>query len=102
MNQPDIFDLFKRNKSIQTAAKKAAEVVLFQLKFDDKGAYISIIDKKGKVIRVLNESEDAWKDLEKPIIEISTLKANDGTDLYYRMIILFIVTGQHIWDYIWY
>lgn len=50
MNQPDIFDLFKRNRSIQTAAKKAAEVVLFQLKFDDKGAYISIIDKKGKEV----------------------------------------------------
>ncbi|MEA5100486.1 MAG: DPP IV N-terminal domain-containing protein [Bacteroidales bacterium] len=54
--------------------------------YNDTPSKSQLVDKKGKVIRVLNESEDAWKDLEKPIIEISTLKANDGTDLYYRMI----------------
>ena len=54
--------------------------------YNDTPSKSQLLDKKGKVIRVLNESEDAWKDLEKPIIEISTLKANDGTDLYYRMI----------------
>ncbi len=54
--------------------------------YNDTPSKSQLVDKKGKVIRVLNESEDAWKDLDKPIIEISTLKANDGTDLYYRMI----------------
>ncbi len=54
--------------------------------YNDTPSKSQLLDKKGKVIRVLNESEDAWKDLDKPIIEISTLKANDGTDLYYRMI----------------
>ncbi|MDD2576104.1 MAG: DPP IV N-terminal domain-containing protein [Bacteroidales bacterium] len=54
--------------------------------YNDTPSKSQLLDKKGKIIRVLNESEDAWKDLDKPIIEISTLKANDGTDLYYRMI----------------
>lgn len=54
--------------------------------YNDTPSRSQLVDKKGKVLRVLNESEDAWKDLDKPIIEISTLKANDGTDLYYRMI----------------
>ncbi len=54
--------------------------------YNDTPSKSQLLNKKGKVIRVLNESEDAWKDLDKPIIEISTLKANDGTDLYYRMI----------------
>jgi dipeptidyl-peptidase-4 len=54
--------------------------------YNDVVSKTQLVDKKGKVLRVLNESQDPWQNLDKPIIEISTLKAKDGTDLYYRMI----------------
>ena len=45
-----------------------------------------LLDNKGKTIKLLHQSEDPWKNFDKPTIEISTIKAKDGTDLYYRMI----------------
>ncbi len=45
-----------------------------------------LLDNKGKTIKTLHQSEDPWKNFDKPTIEISTIKAKDGTDLYYRMI----------------
>ena len=44
------------------------------------------MDKKGKTVNIINNSDNPLKDIEAPIIEISTLKTEDGQDLYYRMI----------------
>ncbi|MBP1629244.1 MAG: family peptidase [Bacteroidetes bacterium] len=45
-----------------------------------------LLDKKGNTITTLHNSNNPWKDLEMPKIEIGTIKAKDNTELYYRMI----------------
>ncbi|MDR0971095.1 MAG: DPP IV N-terminal domain-containing protein [Bacteroidales bacterium] len=54
--------------------------------YDKVYSKTQLLDKKGKVLKIINESEDPLKDILKPQIEISTLKTKDGTELYYRMI----------------
>jgi dipeptidyl-peptidase 4 len=48
---------------------------------------IDMLDQRGKIIRTMLENEDPLKDYVKASIEIGTLKASDGTPLYYRMIL---------------
>lgn len=48
---------------------------------------INIIDQKGKVVKTLLPDEDPLKDFDKVEIIIGTLKADDGTPLYYRMLL---------------
>ena len=45
-----------------------------------------LLDSKNKILKTLNQSADPLIDVAKPIIEVSTLKTADGTELYYRMI----------------
>lgn len=54
--------------------------------YNEISSITKLIDNKGKNLRTLNQSEDPWKNFDKPTIEISKIKAKDGTDLYYRMI----------------
>jgi len=54
--------------------------------YNEVAGKTQVLDKKGKTIRVINNSEDPLKDIDAPTIEISTLKSKDGVDLYYRMI----------------
>lgn len=54
--------------------------------YDEVSGITQLLDKKGKTVNVINNSDNPLKDIEAPIIEISTLKTEDGQDLYYRMI----------------
>jgi dipeptidyl-peptidase-4 len=45
-----------------------------------------IVNSKGKVLQTLNESDNPLSKIAMPTIELGTLKTDDGTDLYYRMI----------------
>ncbi len=48
----DIFEIFRRNRNVQTSNSKATDEVFFQLDFDQVGAFITVSDKKGKAIEV--------------------------------------------------
>ena len=55
-----------------TSSKEARRVVLY--------------DNKGKEIKELHKSDNPWANLDMPQIDVFTIKAKDGTDLYARMI----------------
>ena len=54
--------------------------------YNEVSSITKLIDNKGKNLKIINQSEEPWKNFDKPRIEISTIKAKDGTELYYRMI----------------
>ncbi|MDD4829202.1 MAG: DPP IV N-terminal domain-containing protein [Bacteroidales bacterium] len=54
--------------------------------YNEVASKTQIVDKKGNILKLLHSSENPLKDIDAPTIEISTLKAKDGTELYYRMI----------------
>lgn len=47
---------------------------------------VVMYNDKAKEIKQLHQSEDPWSKLNKPQIDVFTIKAKDGTDLYARMI----------------
>lgn len=47
---------------------------------------VVMYNDKAKEIKQLHQSEDPWVKLDKPQIDVFTIKAKDGTDLYARMI----------------
>ena len=47
---------------------------------------IVLYDNKGKQVSQIHKAEDPWAKLDKPQIDVFTIKAEDGTDLYARMI----------------
>ena len=47
---------------------------------------VVMYNDKSKEIKQLHQSEDPWSKLDKPQIDVFTIKAKDGTDLYARMI----------------
>ncbi len=47
---------------------------------------IVLYDNKGKEIKQLHKSENPWQNLDMPQIDVFTIKAKDGMDLYARMI----------------
>ncbi len=47
---------------------------------------VVMYNDKSKEIKQLHQSEDPWSKLNKPQIDVFTIKAKDGTDLYARMI----------------
>ncbi len=47
---------------------------------------IALYDNKGKEVKQLHKSENPWANLDMPQIDVFTIKAKDGTDLYARMI----------------
>jgi len=51
MENNSIFDHFRRQKSNDNKAKSHPKIY-FQINFDDYGAYLSIVDGKGKNIEV--------------------------------------------------
>lgn len=46
---------------------------------------IRVIDQNGKVVNTLLEAENPLNDYKKVAMELGSLKADDGTDLYYRV-----------------
>lgn len=47
---------------------------------------VVLYSDKAKKLKQLHQSEDPWAKLNKPQIDVFTIKAKDGTDLYARMI----------------
>lgn len=47
---------------------------------------VVLYNDKAKELKQLHQSEDPWTKLDKPQIDVFTIKAKDGTDLYARMI----------------
>lgn len=47
---------------------------------------VVLYNDKAKELKQLHQSEDPWAKLDKPQIDVFTIKAKDGTDLYARMI----------------
>lgn len=47
---------------------------------------ISLYDSKAKEIKRIHTSDNPWQTLDMPQIDVFTIKAKDGTDLYARMI----------------
>lgn len=47
---------------------------------------VVLLDGKAREVKQLHRAEDPWQKLDKPQIDVFTIKAKDGTDLYARMI----------------
>ncbi|MBO7277376.1 MAG: DPP IV N-terminal domain-containing protein [Bacteroidales bacterium] len=47
---------------------------------------VALYDNKAKQVKEIFKSENPWANLDKPEIDVFTIKAKDGTDLYARMI----------------
>ena len=61
MEQTNAFDHFKKNVSPQILSPKI-NLFLFQICFDEFGAYLSLVDKKGKPLDVWNTFQSASAD----------------------------------------